>query len=222
MVNRLRGPGAFDTVKRTKTWGDAKRWQKECEKAGRHDLVFTCSLSDFFIQQADEWRPEVWNIIRDTPNLIYQILTKRPELIERRLPPDWGSSGYPNCWLGVSVESKTYLKRMDVLRKIPVPVRFVSAEPLLEDICPELEEHLDGFHQMLVGGESGNNSDLYRPMDFQWARNILQVCRRRGVAYWFKQSAARRTEMGTTLDGQTVQEYPKAYYEYGAKQQKLF
>src|SRR5882724_10939052 len=109
MINRLRdtpeqkendykGLHAFDIVRKTKTWPDARRWQREAEVANRYDLVFTCSLSDFFIQDADEWRPEVWRIIRNTPNLIYQILTKRVELIERRLPPDWGD-GYHNVWL---------------------------------------------------------------------------------------------------------------------------
>ena len=221
MINRLRGPGAFDTITRTKTWNDPKRWQKEAVAANRFDLVFTCSLSDFFIQQADQWRPDIWKIIKDTPNLIYQILTKRPELIERRLPPDWGT-GYANCWMGVSVETKKYLNRMDVLRKIPAKVRFVSAEPLLEDICPDLEKHIDGFHQIIVGGESGNNSENFRPMDHEWARRILGVCRNNDVAFWFKQSAAKKTEMGIELDGKKIQEYPSVYAHYGlSKEFKL-
>lgn len=226
MINRLRStkanPRPFDTVVRTKTWNDPRRWQRDAQKANRYDLVFTCSLSDFFIQDADKWRPEIWQIIHDTPNLIYQILTKRPELIPRRLPPDWGS-GYKNCWLGVSVESKKYLKRMDVLRKIPAHVRFVSAEPLLEDITPDLESCILGFHQIIVGGESGNNSDLYRIMDHEWARRILRICREHKIAFWFKQSSARRTEMGIELVGEgKVQEYPAAYAEYGKQKSRLF
>jgi protein gp37 len=238
MINRLRdtpeqkadgykGLHAFDTVVRTKTMHDPITWQKKAEAAGRYDLVFTCSLSDFFIQQADQWRPEIWRIIKATPNLIYQILTKRPELIEKRLPPDWGVNGYPNCWLGTSVGMKKFLKRMDVLRKTPAHVRFVSAEPLLEDLCPELQAHIDGFHQIIVGGESGNNSDLYRPMDHNWARRILKICRTHHIAYWFKQSSARKTELGTQLaeiEGaapQTIQEYPAAYFAYKAAP-KLF
>lgn len=219
MINRLRGPGAFDTVRRTQTWNDAKKWQREAEATKRTDLVFTCSLSDFFIKAADEWRPEAWKIIHDTPNLIYQILTKRPKLIARALPPDWGPNGYPNCWLGTSVGMKQYLNRMDALREIPAACRFVSAEPLLEDLCPELEKHVDGFHQIIVGGESGNGSNNFRPMPHQWARNILDVCRKNDIAFWFKQSAAQRTEIETEIqlgDGHSekIQEYPKHYYEY--------
>jgi len=70
--------------------------------------IFTCSWSDFFIQEADEWRADAWNIIRDTPEFTYQILTKRPERIMECLPPDWGR-GYENVWLGVSVEDKEKL-----------------------------------------------------------------------------------------------------------------
>jgi protein gp37 len=233
MVNRLRdspeqkakdydGPHAFDIVTRTKTWSDPRRWQREAEKENRFDLVFTCSLSDFFIQDADQWRPDIWKIIRDTPNLIYQILTKRPELIERRLPDDWGRNGYPNCWLGVSVGTRKFLKRMDVLRRIPAHVRFVSAEPLLEDICPDLESCILGFDQVIVGGESGNNSDLFRFMDHKWARNILNVCEEYNVAFWFKQSSARKTEMGIELEGRgKIQQYPRQYYQYKSSS-KLF
>src|SRR3989304_2729083 len=65
-------------------------------------LVFVCSWSDFFIPDADAWRPEAWDIIRQCPHLIFQLLTKRPHLIPTRLPCDWGQ-GYPNVWLGRSV-----------------------------------------------------------------------------------------------------------------------
>lgn len=97
-------------------------------------LVFTCSWSDFFLPEADAWRPEAWDIIRQTPHLTYQILTKRPELIPDRLPEDWGN-GYANVWLGVSCETQQYADdRIPWLMKTPAAVRFVSAEPLLESI----------------------------------------------------------------------------------------
>src|SRR3990167_3278580 len=86
-------------------------------------LVFTCSWSDFFIKDADSWRVEAWEIIKYTPNLTYQILTKRPERIKYNLPPDWP---YKNVWLGVSVENNLHRDRMDILRDIPAKVRFVS------------------------------------------------------------------------------------------------
>ncbi len=73
-------------------------------------LVFTCSSSEWFHPGADEWRPEAWEIIRETPHLTYQVLTKRPELNAERLPDDWGD-GYSNVWLGVSVENSRFTWR---------------------------------------------------------------------------------------------------------------
>src|SRR3990172_1227802 len=95
-------------VTRTKTWRDPYRWNKEAEATGERKLVFTCSWSDVFHDAADEWRPEFWRVIRETPNLTYQILTKRQERIADNLPGDWGASGYSNVWFGVSVENQEY------------------------------------------------------------------------------------------------------------------
>jgi protein gp37 len=99
-------------VQRSKTkFNEPLKWN-----SGR---VFTCSWSDFFIEEADAWRPEAWEIIRKTPQLTYQILTKRPERIAAHLPADWGD-GYSNVWLGVSVESQKYAnERIPLLLKTP-------------------------------------------------------------------------------------------------------
>jgi protein gp37 len=128
--------------------------------------VFTCSWSDFFIVNADPWRDEAWDIIRRTPHLTYQILTKRPALIARRLPKDW-SRGWPHVWLGVSVENREQLRRLDVLKKIPNVMPWVSAEPLLEDISGDLASgRYDWVRWWVWGGESGPNARRY---DIDWA-----------------------------------------------------
>lgn len=189
------------TVTRTKTWADPFFWQINAEAHRIETRVFTCSWSDFFHPDADPWRLEAWEIVRDCPNLIFQILTKRPELVPARLPRDWGD-GYPNVWLGVSVENPAFLHRMDLLRQIPAAIRFVSAEPLL---APLGDLNLTNFHWVIVGGESGPG---FRPMDHAWAREIRDQCQREHVAFFFKQSAAIRTEMGTLLDGREWKEYP--------------
>jgi len=200
----------FSKVTRTKTWGDPLRWQKKLRGTNQYEMVFTCSLSDFFIEEADLWRSEAWGVIKRCPNLLWQILTKRPGLIPKRLPADWGE-GYPHCWLGVSVESKAYLWRMHTLRKIPAAVRFVSAEPLFENLMPEFEDYLEGFTQCIIGGQSGNGSRHFRPMDHQWAREMFAACKRHGVARFFKQSSSLRSEMGTRLDGEFLREYPRVH-----------
>ena len=192
---------------RTKTWGDPDKWQKRLTGTNEYELVFTCSWSDFWLPEADEWRPEAYKIIKRCPNLLWQVLTKRPGLIAKRLPPDW-NAGWPNVWLGASVENKDWLWRIPELKKVPATVHFLSLEPLLEDIAPYLDAYLDDIEWVIVGGESGNGSQNFRPMDIQWARNIRALCAARKIPFFFKQSAANRTEKGTTIDGETVREYP--------------
>jgi protein gp37 len=188
-------------VLKTTTWGEPIRWQREAAAAGRIDRVFTCSWSDFFHEDADVWRPKAWQLIHGCPNLHFQILTKRPENILKRLPPDW-NDGYENVWLGVSIESPDYVWRAMTLRDIRARIRFISAEPLL---APLSNLDLRGFHWLIVGGESGPG---YRPMGVEWARELREKARAAGVAFFFKQSAAPRTEMGTKLDGREYKEYP--------------
>lgn len=170
--------------------------------------VFTCSWSDFFIEQADAWRGDAWDIIRQTPHLTYQILTKRPENIASRLPADWGG-GWLNVWLGVSIESSRYTKRFLELMDIPAAIRFVSYEPALEmvDFAPILSS---GYCDWLIsGGESGYRP---RPADANWFRQARYNCRRFSVAYFHKQNGGTRKEGGAwggrELDGQVYNEFP--------------
>jgi protein gp37 len=200
----------FDEVVRTRTWNDPIKWQREAAKTGEVKKVLTCSISDFFHPGADQWRKEAWAVIRECPNLIWGILTKRPQLIEDRLPCDWGE-GYPNVCLGVTVELKKYLWRMDTLRDIPAKARYLMAEPLLEDLMPEIEDHVEGFHQIMAGGETGIG---YRPMDLQWARNLRDLCKQHNIRFYFKQSSARLPQTGMTLDGIEHHEYASAWDTY--------
>ncbi len=121
-----------NVVTKSKTMLDAPlKWKSP-------DLIFTCSWSDWFIEEADQWRPDAWRIVRQTPHLIYRVLTKRLERIADPLPEDLGPSGYENVWLGVSVELQRYANRMDILRNIPAKVRWVSAEPFLGPLSLDL------------------------------------------------------------------------------------
>lgn len=168
------------SVRRTapQTFNSPLKWMQPA-------FVFTCSMSDFFIDEADEWRDDAWQIIRDTPHLTYQILTKRPHLIKDRLPADWGEQGYPNVWLGTSAENQETLQgRMSYLRFIPARVRFVSAEPLLGPLNIGLYGYLEDLHWIIAGGESGPD---HRPMDLTWARDLRDQCQEFGVPFFFKQ-----------------------------------
>lgn len=136
-------------------------------------LVFTCSWSDWFIEEADAWRAEAWEIVRDTPHT-YQILTKRPERIAECLPADWGS-GYRNVWLGVSVENQEWAdRRIQALLETPAFVRFLSVEPLLGpvDLRPWIGyAHYDGNVPgacVDIDGMSLHRSGPYRCRECGW------------------------------------------------------
>lgn len=168
-------------VRRSRTkFGEPLRWKEP-------RLVFTCSWSDWFHPAADGWREEAWAIVRATPHLTYQILTKRPELIADRLPADW-RNGYSNVWLGVSVENSRFTWRSDLLTTIPALTRFVSAEPLLGSLFATGRNkrplNLRAIDWLIVGGESGPGA---RAMDLEWARELAAECRDTGTAFFMKQ-----------------------------------
>jgi protein gp37 len=151
-------------------------------------------------------REKLWELIRRSPWLDWQLLTKRPERITACLPADW-NLGYPNVWLGTSIENNEYVIRADILRRIPATVRFISYEPALG---PLHDLNLDGIDWVIVGGESGAK---YRLMDHAWARSLKVRCEAAGVAFFFKQSSNYYTERGIELDGQIVRNYPKRRLE---------
>lgn len=169
-------------------------------------VIFTCSWSDFFIEDADEWRPAAWEIIRSTPQHTYQILTKRPERIAEHLPKRWP---LPNVWLGVSVENQYYYWRISVLRQIPAAVRFLSLEPLLAAM-PELP--LEGISWVIVGGESGARC---RPVKSEWICQIRDRCGVAGVPFFFKQwGGPKKKASGRSLEGRTWNEMPPSPARY--------
>lgn len=192
------------SIVRTKTWGAPLKWQKEAAATNSKQMVFTCSWSDFFIEEADEWRPDAWKVIKQCPNLIWQVLTKRPHLMPDRLPPDWGD-GYPNVALGVSIESDAYNSRADELRKVPARWHFISAEPLLGS-CKGI--NLDHIEWLIAGGESGSD---FRPMNLDWARELRDVCLEKKIAFFYKQNSATLPGQDNVLDGRTWEEWPEGW-----------
>ena len=145
--------------------------------------IFTNSYSDFFIEEADAWREDAWNVIRQTPQHQWQVLTKRPNLIQERLPKDWGE-GWENVLLGVSVESQDYWKRVETLVTIPAKYRLLSIEPLLSEVSVLQEtggkRAIDSIDWVIIGGESGNQTGkwLYRPCEIEWIERIVSDLRR--------------------------------------------
>lgn len=156
--------------------------------------IFTCSWSDWFIEEADEWRAEAWEVIKATPDFVYQILTKRPDRIQQCLPPDWGE-GYDNVWLGVSGENQDRTtERLTILKDIPAHIKWLSAEPLIGpiDLDEIHEHHLDVWECLdwiVIGGESGNETGpyKYRPCEEGWIDDIIDDAKTYNIPIHMKQ-----------------------------------
>jgi protein gp37 len=165
--------------------------------------IFVNSMSDLFQQAIDvSFVKRIWETMEQARWHSFQILTKRPD---RMLEVLSGGSfpTLPNVWLGTSVESEAYLRRVDFLRQVPAHIRFVSFEPLLE---PIIDPELGGIHWAIVGGESGPRA---RPMEAWWVEELHAACQRQQVAFFFKQWGGRRKKTsGRLFKDRTWDEYP--------------
>lgn len=178
-------------------------------KRKKSTMYFVNSMSDLFHEDVPfEFIDRAFAVIERTPNHRYQILTKRPDVMERYFST---KTAPHNAWLGTSVENRKHgLPRIAALRNIPAKVRFLSIEPLLEDLG---EFDLSGMDWVIVGGESGSKA---RPMRAEWARSIQRQCEVAGVPFFFKQwgsygdDGIRRAKSsnGRHLDGRTWDELP--------------
>lgn len=189
-------------------WQKPKQWHAQAVKDGKRHRVFCGSMMDWADKRGPvDQRARLWQLIRTTPMIDWQMLTKRVPNIKHFLPPDWGQ-GFDNVLLGCTVEDKKYgLKRMKQLQNDVVAKRkFLSIEPLLEDLG---DVDYTGIDWVIVGGESGANA---RPMDPQWARNIKAQCEEQGVPFFFKQMGARSpngmSKGAHSLDGVKYLNYP--------------
>jgi protein gp37 len=172
--------------------------------------VFVNSMSDLFGEFVpDDFLANVFQVMRDTPQHTYQVLTKRAaRLREWTSGQPWlGTAKASHIWLGVSVEDRKYgLPRIDELREATAFIRFLSVEPLLERLRYIDLRRIDW---VIVGGESGPRA---RPMDPAWVREIRDQCKDAGVAFFFKQwGGVRKHVTGRELDGRTWDEFPKIY-----------
>lgn len=174
------GIGDPNVVMRSKTtFNDPLKWKDP-------SLIFTCSWSDWFIEEADPWRDEAWDII-DKTNHTYQILTKRPERIIKSLPK-FGIPG--NVWLGITAENQEsydervwYMKELaDRKFKKHWHTFFISAEPLLGPI--DFGKDIEVFDWIITGCESGPG---HREMKEEWALDIQSQCRHGNVSLFHKQ-----------------------------------
>jgi protein gp37 len=174
----------------------------------RPRLVFVNSMSDLFHKDVpDDYVLAVAAVMQRASWHTYQVLTKRSERLARMLAGPLKPVGAePHIWWGVSVENRKHgLPRIEHLRNTPATVRFLSVEPLLEDLG---RVDLGGIHWMIVGGESGPGA---RPLRPEWVRRLRDQALRAGVPFFFKQwGGVRKKATGRVLDGRTWDQLPPA------------
>lgn len=194
---------------------------REPSKLKEPSLVFVNSMSDMFLAEIpDAFRDDCFGAMEAAPQHRYQVLTKRPQIAARY----FATRRVPDCvWIGTSLGLQRYGgERLDALREVPARVRFISAEPLLEDLG---ELDLRGIHWLISGGESGlhlsqekwlklralvrrggKNEPRWVPREdrIDWVRSLRDQCTAAGVAFWHKQWGGPRPESGgRVLDGRT-------------------
>lgn len=168
-------------------WRKPRQWAKAARGSGKRPRVFCASLADVFDNQVPkEWRSSLFDLIEATPELDWLLLTKRPENIKRLT--HWDCELLPNIWLGTTCEDQERAnKRGRILRDIPARIRFLSCEPLIEEINFEIET-LQALDWVIVGGESGSEP---RMMQAWWAAHIRDQCKAAGVNFFMKQMTGK-------------------------------
>jgi protein gp37 len=195
------GWGAGVPRRRTKTWGDPLKWNRKAAQTGYRPRVFCASLADVFDNEVDQaWRDDLWQLLRETPNLRWILLTKRIGNAAKMLPADWP---FPNAGLMSTLENQTVWDRdYPKLEALPAAWHGVSAEPLLGGI--EIGDAKPDW--IITGGESGPG---FRPLDMDAVRSLRDQCARNGVTFHHKQNGGIRGKVaGCLVDGVEHKHFP--------------
>lgn len=161
-------------------------------------IVYTCFSTDFLIEEADSWRTECWEMIKERQDCTFLFLTKRIERFMECIPEDW-NDGYDNVVVCCTIENqKNADKKLAVFQTLPIKHKCITAQPLIGSI--DIERFLEGIELVVVGGES----DYYaRPLDYNWVLNIREQCIRKNVAFEFRQCGTHFIKDGKKYKLQT-------------------
>lgn len=160
-------------------------------------LVYTCFTSDFFVEDADLWRGEAWEMMRVRQDLHFIMITKRIDRLQETLPADWGD-GYDNVTICCTIENQDRADyRLPIYKAAPIKHKILICEPLLERIDLQSYDICSWIEQVVVGGESGYNT---RPCNFDWVMELHDVCVENKVSFWFKQTGAKFIKDGKLYD----------------------
>lgn len=185
-------------------WKLPLRWARQAN--GRRPRVFCASLADVFDNQVPpDWRSDLFALIEDTPELDWLLLTKRPENIRKMIWPKWDAGLPRNIWLGTTAEDQDhYRRRWRLLCKVPAACHFISYEPAIGPLMPDILDVVPELPNWIIcGGESGHGA---RMMDPQWARDLRDECAMRDIAFFMKQMTGKKP----IPDDLMVRQFPHA------------
>lgn len=155
-------------------------------------IVFTCFSSDFLLKDADEWRSECWEMIRERQDLYFYFFTKRIDRLKELLPADW-KDGYENVLIGCTVENQMFADyRLPIFKELPIRHRSIIVAPMLGpvDLTPYLDETIE---EVSVSGESGRDA---RVCDYDWILDVRRQCMERNIPFLFHQTGAKLLKDG--------------------------
>ncbi|MCX6233756.1 MAG: phage Gp37/Gp68 family protein [Bacteroidetes bacterium] len=203
MARRLKAMGqnkyrnGFNLTMHPDTLNEPYLWKKP-------KMIFVNSMSDLFHKDVPlKYIQQVFKVIKENPQHVFQILTKRADILRYYDSEGWLEWTH-NLWMGVTVENDEVQHRIDLLSKTGARVKFLSCEPLLSPI-PEMI--LNNIDWIIVGGESGRNP---RQMKIEWVLDIKEQCEKAGVAFYFKQwGGTNKKKTGRKLYGKIYDEMPE-------------
>lgn len=195
-LDRMRGKSGADVYK-TKT---GFRYPLAKDKNGKYkiqsgEMISVCMTSDFFLEEADEWRPEAWEMMRVRSDVVFLLLTKRPGRIRDCLPADW-EAGWDNVFLNVTCENQSRAdERIPLLLELPFRHKGLQCAPLLGPVS--VGRYLDSgeIEQVACGGENYGGS---RPCDFEWVKALREECASRNITFCFMETGTNFIKDGHT------------------------
>lgn len=207
----FRGDERFDrdanTVRKTQAFSLPIQKKKDGSyKVKKKTTLYTCLTSDFFIEEADEWRSDVWRMIKERSDCHFFIITKRINRFLECIPSDWGL-GYDNVTIACTVENQNQADvRLPLFKKYPIKHKIIICEPILEKI--DLNNYLDqSIEEVLVGGESGPNA---RDCNYDWVLDLRAQTEVHKIDFTFKQTGANFIKQNKTYTIQRIDQLSQA------------